>query len=87
MDWQTLLAGVGAIFTGAGGCLLVIHELRRRDRRALKRELDDLSRDAAELRQDIVICRRYAFMLAEKLAEHGVDVPGLGEQPHEGGWR
>lgn len=75
MDLDTLLASVGALATGAGGCLLVIHELRRRDRRALKRELDDLGADVLELRTAIVICRRYAFLLVEKLADHGVEIP------------
>jgi hypothetical protein len=87
VDVQTLIAGVGAIATGAGGCLLVIHELRRRDRRALKRELDDLSVDVTELRHDIVICRRYAYMLGEKLAEHGIELPEPDPLHHEGGPR
>jgi hypothetical protein len=78
VDWQTVLTGIGAMLTAAGGCALVIREFRRRDRRALKREVDDLAFDVSELRADIVICRRYAYLLAERLAEHGIELP---EQP------
>jgi len=77
---QTLLTGIGALLTGAGGCVLVIREFRRRDRRALKRELDELGVDVAELRHATVICRRYAYLLAEKLADHGIDIPEPPEQ-------
>jgi hypothetical protein len=80
VDWQTLLTGIGAILTGAGGCILVIREFRRRDRRALKQELDELSVDVSELRASVIICRRYAYLLAEKLTDHGIDIPEPPEQ-------
>lgn len=75
MSWQTLFTGIGAILTAAGGCALVIREFRRRDRRALKREVDDLAMDVSELRAEIVMCRRYAYLLAERLAQHGIELP------------
>ena len=75
MDIATLLTGIGAILTAAGGCALVIREFRRRDRKALTEEVDALSVDVHELRSSVVICRRYAFLLAEKLADHGIDIP------------
>ena len=77
MDWQTLATGLGAVLTGAGGCVIVIREVRRRDRRALKREVDALSTDVTSLRADLIACRRYAFTLAERLtrAGHVVEAP------------
>jgi len=75
VDWGAVIAGIGAIVTAAGGCALVISEYRRRDRRALKAERDALSSDLAQLRNDLVICRRYSFVLAEELAGLGHDVP------------
>jgi hypothetical protein len=75
VDWQTILTGIGAVLTGAGGCVLVIHEFRRRDRLALKRELDDLSNDVSELRVDVVALRRYNFFLAQELAALGYEPP------------
>lgn len=75
MNWQALVAGIGAILTGAGGCIILIREFRRRDRRALTRELDELGRDVQELRANLVVCRRYTFHLVEKLAEHGMGIP------------
>ena len=82
-----MIAGIGAILTAAGGCLLVIREFRRRDRIALKKELDDLSVDVAELRSDIVICRRYAYLLRERLADHGIEPPEPPALTHGGGPR
>lgn len=75
MDWGAVFAGIGAIITAAGGCILVISEFRRRDRRALRNERDELSRDVSALRNDLVICRRYSFELAEYLTDLGHDVP------------
>ena len=75
MNWQAFVAGLGAILTGAGGCVVLVREFRRRDRRALKRELDELGHDVQELRSNLVICRRYTFHLVEKLAAHGLGIP------------
>lgn len=86
MDWQTLATGLGAVLTGAGGCIIVIREVRRRDRRALKREVDALSVDVTELRSDLIACRRYSFMLAERLTRLGHEVeapPELHPRVHE----
>jgi hypothetical protein len=83
VDLATLLTGIGAILTSAGGCALVIHEFRRRDRQALKRELDELAVDVSELRHAVVICRRYAYLLLEKLAHHGIDIPDTPDEARE----
>jgi hypothetical protein len=72
---STLLTAIGALVTGAGGCIILIREFRRRDRRALKRELDELGEDVMELRANLIVCRRYAFHLVERLADSGLDIP------------
>lgn len=75
MDWTTILAGVGAVLSAAGGCIILIREFRRRDRVALKRELDELGDDVLDLRANLIVCRRYAFHLVEKLADNGIEIP------------
>ncbi len=75
MDWTTLFTGIAAILTGAGGCILVIREITRRDRAAMRIEVTELSNDVSNLRHDLVACRRYAFDLAEHLADHGIEPP------------
>ena len=75
VDWTTLFTGVAAILTGAGGCILVIREVTRRDRKAMRTELSELSTDVTLLRRDLVECRRHGFELSELLARHGIDPP------------
>lgn len=76
MDWQTFALALGTVFTGVTGVVLVVHEFRRRDRRALTDEAGEMGDDLASLRHDLVMCRRYAYDLAVLLADHGHDVPG-----------
>jgi hypothetical protein len=75
VDWTALFTGLAAILTGAGGCILVIREITRRDRAAMRAEVIELSTDVADLRHDLVACRRYAFGLAEYMAERGLEPP------------
>jgi hypothetical protein len=75
VDWSTFALALGTIVTGVAGCMVVIHEFRRRDRRALNDEAGAMSDDLATLRLDLVDCRRYAFELAEHLADHGLSAP------------
>lgn len=74
MNWQTVITGLAAVVTGLGGSILLVMELRRRDRTALKLEVDELSKDVSFLRMDLISCRRYAFGLAERLALLGLEV-------------
>jgi hypothetical protein len=75
VDWQTFVLGLGTFASAAGGCVLVVHEFRRRDRRALNDEVAAMSGDLAELRHDLVACRRYAFDLANRLTDNGLHAP------------
>jgi hypothetical protein len=75
VDWTTVALGLGAFITGIGGVMVAVHEFRRRDRRALNDEGREMSDDLARLRHDLVVCRRYAYDLADRLARHGHDVP------------
>ena len=75
MDLQTFALGLGTVLTGAGGVTLAVHEFRKRDRRALNDEAGAMSDDLTRVRHDLVVCRRYSFDLAERLADHGLEVP------------
>jgi len=75
VDLQTFLLALGTFCTGIGGITLAIHEFRKRDRKALNEEARLMSDDLTTVRRDLVICRRYAFDLAERLAENGQEVP------------
>lgn len=73
MDFTAVLAGVGAILTAAGGTTLVIREFRRRDHRASNREINMLTDDLHQCREDEIRWRNYAHTLRELLADHGVE--------------
>lgn len=75
MNWQAILTGIGAIITSAGGCFLVIREMIRRDRKAIRHQLSDMSGEVSVLRADLVACRAYAFHIAEHMAALGVEIP------------
>lgn len=61
MSLDVILTGLGAIVSGAGGVWLIVHEFRRRERRACRREIDDLSDDLHACRQDQIRLRRWMF--------------------------
>ncbi len=69
------MLGLGAFATGIGGIVTLVHEFRRRDRRALNDEGREMSNDLAAVRHDLVECRRYAYSLGALLARYGHDFP------------
>jgi len=83
VDWQTFFLALGTIITGASGCVVAVHEFRKHDRKALNEEAKEMSDDLAHVRHDLVVCRRYAFDLADRLASLGhaaPDPPEIGKR-------
>lgn len=77
MTLDVILAGIGAIVTAAGGVILVIRELRRRDRVASVRQIDDLTNDLNATRQEALVCERWAFQVSEMMIGQGITPPEL----------
>jgi hypothetical protein len=75
MDLGAAAAGLGAVATGAGGVVILVHEFRRKDRLALNQSVDEMNGEIAHLRDALLACRRYAFNVALLLADRGQDVP------------
>ena len=73
MDWAAIATGIGAILTAAGGVTLVVREFRRRDRRAYRQEVDDLSDQLHLCRADFTTFRTWAFELRQRAADAGVE--------------
>jgi len=90
VDLATILTGCAAIVTAAGGVILVIRELRRRDRRDCQRDLDELGMDLHLLREDFAEFRRWAFLMQQQAIDAGADVSNpppprpLAATDHEG---
>jgi hypothetical protein len=72
---DTVFAGVAGVVAGAGGIWITVHELRRRERRVTRREIDDLTSEVEALRALLLEQRAYIWRLATLLADHGFDVP------------
>ena len=75
MDWGAIFVGIGAIVTAAGGCMLVIAEFRRRDRREMQRLVDESHHALNALQAECMEVRVHAFKLAARLADFGVIMP------------
>lgn len=75
MDAATILTGIGAILTAAGGIVLVIREFRRRDRKAMQSELNDLNRELTKLQHDYLELRKFMLQISQLLIDHGIESP------------
>lgn len=71
-EWLT---GIGALLAALGGVFLVAREVNRRERRAADRQIDSLSRQVHSLRTDFLAYHGWAFDLARRLTDTGVEVP------------
>jgi hypothetical protein len=74
VNWQAILAGIGAILSAAGGTALVVREFRRRDRRSANRQIEELGDEVSMLSNDLAACRRWAFGTMTRLADQGIEV-------------
>lgn len=75
MDLTTVIAGIGAILTAAGGTVLVVREFRHRDHLSANREIEMIGGDLHECRTRLLACSRQIFALRTTLIEHGIDPP------------
>lgn len=70
-----LLASIAFVITGLGGIYIAIHETRRRERRTVRKELDELTTEVATLQQLLLRQRRWIYKVAMILTDHGINVP------------
>jgi hypothetical protein len=79
---EAIFTGIAAIFTAAGGIVLVVREFRRRDRRAAQRELNDVLTQLERLQNDYIELRKFMLQVSELLLEHGINPPSMPESTH-----
>ena len=75
MSLEAILAAVAAVVAGAGGIYITIHEVRRRERRVTRAEIDDLTAEVEALRRLLLEQRRYIYRVVTVMIDHGLDVP------------
>ena len=70
-----LLGRVAAIIAAVGGVYIAIHELRRKERKVTRGEIDDLVDEVTALRKLLLQQRRYIYNIVSIMIDHGMDVP------------
>lgn len=74
MTIESILTAVAALIAGAGGIYLTIHEIRRRERRITRKEIDDLVTEVEALRRLLLEQRKYIYKIVTKMVDHGMEV-------------
>ena len=75
MDPEQIFTGIGAVVTAAGGCTLILREMRRRDRVESQREIEELSRELHDLRNSFLEFRHFTFSLRSLMVDNGLNPP------------
>lgn len=70
-----ILAWIAGLIAAAGGLYLTIHEVRRRERKVTRREIQELTTEVELLRQLLLQQRRWIYKVATLLVDAGIDVP------------
>lgn len=81
-DVGPIFTFVAAIIAGTGAVWVVVHEMRRRERRVSRKEIKDLSREVDDLLEEqhamrvlLLEQRRYIYKLVTLMIDHGMDPP------------
>lgn len=77
MDATTILAGIGAILTAAGGIFILIHEFRRRERRQMQKQIDDMADELNSLQHDYLELRKFMLQISTLLVDNGILPPEI----------
>ena len=72
---DALFGVITTLIAAGGGIYITIHEVRRRERRATHREIDDLVKRVEALQHLLLEQREYIYRVVMTLADHGIDVP------------
>lgn len=65
----------GGMVAIAGGVYVTVHEVRRRERKVTRKEIEDLTEEVHVLRTLLLEQRRYIYKLATLMIDHGLDPP------------
>ena len=70
-----LVDGISGVVAVLGGVWITVHELRRRERRVTRKEIEDLTDEVAALRHLLLEQRQYIYKVVTILIDNGHDVP------------
>lgn len=69
------LGVAGGMVAIAGGVYVTVHEVRRRERRVTRKEIEELTEEVHALRTLLLEQRRYIYKLATLMVDQGLDPP------------
>ncbi|MET0786326.1 MAG: hypothetical protein ABWY25_06430 [Paenisporosarcina sp.] len=75
MSLESIFTGIAAILTAAGGIFLVVSEFRRRERRSMQGQINDLNHELESLQHDYLELRKFMMQISELLVAHGIEPP------------
>lgn len=75
MSLDSILVGIGAFVSALGGIYIAVHELRRRERRVTRAEIDELTTELESLSKLLLEQRRYIYKLVTLMIDAGMNPP------------
>jgi hypothetical protein len=75
MSLEAILTGIAAILTAAGAIVIIVKEFRRRERRAMQGQIDDLEHELELLQHDYLELRKFMMQISELLIANGIESP------------
>lgn len=75
MEATTLLAGIGAVITSGAGLALIVREFRNREHKASRSIINHLTSDLYRVEAAYVDLRHYCYVLRQRIADRGEEVP------------
>jgi hypothetical protein len=75
MPVELIVGLITSVVVVSGGVYITIHELRRRERRVTRREIDELTTEVEALRHLLLEQRRYIYKLVTLMIDAGLDPP------------
>ena len=77
MSLESILLGIAGIVTATGGIAIAVKEFRRRERRAMQEQINDLNAELELLQHDYLELRKFILQISQLLIDNGIQPPEI----------